>query len=691
MGALLGGAILGLTGVRAGAAQEISDYQAAGCGSCHGAALEGGVSPPLSGEQFRAKWSAPGGEALLQYIRTQMPPAAPRSLPDETYRRITSFILAQNGLPPMAAAPQQRPTPPAAAAQPAPGRGAQNAAAVARWTDQAARDGIAQRRQKLDRLTPVTTAVLAKPKDQDWLHFRRNYESQGYSPLKAINRANAGQLGLAWSLSLEPGTNQITPLVHDGVMFLHSNSAVYALDAATGDVLWISRLPERRPGGLVTNPRGMAIYGSSVIVGTPDNHILSLDARSGAVNWNKEIQGVGGRSLSAAPMVVRGKVIQGVSGCAGGVNPGGCFIVALDATTGAEAWRLNTIERPGGATDSWGGVPLEQRYGGSVWATGSYDPQLNLVYFGVAQTYRIGPMMAPVRGPNTTTDGLYTNSTLAIDPDTGKLVWHYQHVQREIWDLDWSFERQLTDLRVGGVNRRVVMTMGKIGILDVLDARTGKYISSADMGLQTLVSSIDPETGAKHIDARFYPPAGQEIEHCPWAGGGRNFPATAYDPGLGMLYVPATEACQTFSWTAATGANRWTPIPLPGTDGKLGRVQAIDIASGKTVWTQRRRAPPSSAVLSTAGGLIFEGDRDRWFRASDSRTGRVLWQTRLSAAPNAFPVSYEAGGEQFVSVTSGGGGAIDVGMRTMTPEINATAAQGNTLWVFKRQTNRPAR
>lgn len=670
------------------AAAGAAAYRTAGCAACHGPTLGGGFASALSGDGFRAKWGADGGEALVGYISTQMPPARPGGLPPRTYRDIAAFLLGENGLPSRIAGAPVR-TAPQGEGRAAPPPPRQELAgpprAASAFEDGVAARARAARAERLGRLDPVTQEMLAEPGPGDWLHFRRSYDSQGYSPLSAINRANVGSLEVAWSLSLEPGTNQIAPVVHDGVMFLHSNGVTYALDAADGEVLWthVRRVPAPK-AGRASQPRGLALTGTAVIVPTVDNHLLSLDVRTGNVNWDHAIGDADGLLLAAAPLVVKGKVIQGVSGCDGSSHPGGCFIVAVDAATGQEAWRFHTLQRPGSRSDSWAGSPLEARYGGSVWATGSYDPALDLVYFGAAQTYRIDHLMGPVKPPQTQ-DALYTNSTLALDPDTGRLAWHFQHIRREIWDIDWAFERQLADLNVGGRTRRVVMTMGKLGILDVLDARTGAYITSYDVGLQSLVTAIHPRTGEKTVPAKFYPPAGETVEICPYAGGVRNWPATSFDPRTGRLYVPALEACETFSW----GPNRpWSASfsmrPRPDADGKYGRLEAIAVGEGKADWRVRRRAPPSSAVLATAGGLVFEGDRDRWFRASDSATGEVLWQKRLDSAPNAFPITYEAGGEQQVAVVTGGGGPLDAALRGLTPEI-ATPGPGITLWVFKRR------
>ncbi|RYD90166.1 MAG: hypothetical protein EOP61_30140, partial [Sphingomonadales bacterium] len=376
--------------------------------------------------------------------------------------------------------------------------------------------------------------------------------SHGYSPLKQIDRANVGTLGLAWSLSLASGTNAIAPIVHDGVMFINSNGTVQALDARNGESIWKFVRPATTTRVPNSQTRGMALYGDALFVPTIDNHVIALDARTGRVRWDHVIGKPAEQlQLTAAPLVVRGKVIQGVAGCQGGEYGGGCYIVALDAATGEEAWRFRTIARPGEpGGDSWNGAPWNKRYGGSVWVTGSYDADLNLVYFGVGQTYSISTLLDPQGRKGTSTDALFTNTTLAINPDSGKLVWHYQHAPGDVWDLDWSFERTLATL--GG--RRIVVTGGKLGIFDALDAKTGDYLWSRDLGLQNLVTAIDPKSGRKRYDPALTPVVGTPKLVCPSTIGNRNWMSTAYDPGTHLLYVPVTPTCMDYSRMAQAGS-----------------------------------------------------------------------------------------------------------------------------------------
>ena len=245
------------------------------------------------------------------------------------------------------------------------------------------------------------------------------------------------------------------------------------------------------------------------------------------------------------------------------------FIAGLDIAHLAprEVWRFHTIARPGEpGGDSWNGLPLEKRSGASVWDQGTYDPGLNLVYYGVGQTYDTGPLLKASGAPGTTQDSLYTDSTLALDPNTGKLVWHYQHLRNDQWDLDWVFERQLVTLKVEGRDRRVVMTIGKMGLLDALDAKTGAYLFSIDAGAQNVIAAVDPKTGAKTIDPQRVPDPTKSTLICPSVSGARSWPATSFSPSAGLLFVPVTQVVQHL---------------------RSDRVQAAELRRGP----HRRRAP----------------------------------------------------------------------------------------------------
>ncbi len=551
---------------------------------------------------------------------------------------------------------------------------------------------LTARAARTARLTPVTAAMLRAPPAGDWLMWRRAYDGLGFSALAQINKTNVAKLGVAWSWSLPASPNEITPVVHDGVIFISSANRVQAMDGATGELLWqyIRSLPPGAGSAAATVVRNIAIYMNEILVPTTDRHMVALDAKTGQVVWDHEIVPASSPTprLSGGPIVVNGKVIQGVSSC--NTFKGGCFIVALDALTGQEVWRFNTLAQPGEpGGDSWNGAPADQRFGGAVWTSGSYDPDLNLLYYGVGQTYDTATLLQQKQADNGSADALYTDSTVALNPDTGKLVWHYQHFNRDVWDYDWAFERSLIELKVGKAVRKLSVTAGKIAIFDAVDRATGEYLFSKDLGLQTLVTAIDPKTGRKSINPLLAPEADKTKTICPHAGGARSWLATSYNPRTHLLYVPLVESCMDFTWnprtaaaTAAGGSDiHWVLKPRPDSDGRFGRLEAINLQTGKVAWTERRRAPEVASTLATAGGLVFDGSRDRVFRASDDLTGKTLWRMRLSAAPSATPVTYSIGGQQYVAVVAGGGGAHEETWPTLTPEIDSPA--GTTLWVFK--------
>ncbi|MEQ1886280.1 MAG: PQQ-binding-like beta-propeller repeat protein [Bryobacteraceae bacterium] len=537
----------------------------------------------------------------------------------------------------------------------------------------------------LDKFTPVTDAALASPAPGDWLTWRRSHDDQGFSPLKQIDKSNVSSLRLAWSWALSNGPNESTPLVHDGVMFVHGfGDRVQAMDGATGNLLWDYKreLPKETPASV---KRAIAIYGDRIYVATSDVHIVALDAKTGAVAWDTEVADYkAGLRMTGGPLVAKGKVMIGT----GGRSPGGNYIVALDAATGKEAWRFNTIAKPGEpGGDSWNGLPLEKRNGASVWVPGSYDAKRNLAFFGPAQTYDTGPLLRPVNQPGITNDGLYTDSTVAINPDTGKLVWHFQHQPNDQWDLDYAFARVVVDLNINGQTKSAVVTGGKQAIFDVLEADSGKYLFSMDLGLQNSILSIDPVTGAKKVDQKTVPGSGETVTVCPHAGGAKNWIPESFNPETKMLFIPLVESCMDLS-PVATGASlssgvRWSVRPRLDSDGKYGRIEAINLQTRKVAWVQRQRAPQTSGVLATGGGLVFAGALDRFFRAYDAADGKMLWQARLSDVPSSAPISYTANGKQYIAVVVGAGGAQSNTYPLLVPEIQNSPERNSSLWVFE--------
>jgi len=503
--------------------------------------------------------------------------------------------------------------------------------------------------------SPVTDEVLQNPPDSDWLTWRRTYNNLGFSNLDQINRETVSNLQLAWHQPVTPGNNMPTPLVHDGIMFLYSaGDVVLALDATNGEMLW----RYSHNGDAVTSHKfGIALHENKVLVPTSDLHMVALNAQSGEVIWDHAIE-IGdntGYQLRSAPTVAGGQVIQGM---AASFVPGGGFIIAIDLETGRETWRFNTLARPGEpGGNTWNDIPLEERQGGSVWNTGAYDSQLDLLFYGVSPTYNTGPLLYPLGIDGVSNDALYTNATLALRPDTGELVWYYQHVANDQFDLDWIFERSIVELEIDGEMKKVIVTAGKPGLFDALDAATGQYLFSVDPGLQNLFSAINPVTGEKIANPNVFPDAEEIRTVCPFYQGGRNWHASSVNNETGILFVPMFEVCMDTlldgTGTLLSSGLGTETVPVPGTDGNYGRLQAIDLKNRKLAWQYRQEVVPASASLATAGDLVFLGYLDHGFKAFDQQTGDVLWETQLDAIPAAFPITYSVNGKQYIAMVAG--------------------------------------
>ena len=545
-------------------------------------------------------------------------------------------------------------------------------------------------------VSTVTDEMLRNPPDGDWLMWRRTYNGWGYSPLEQINKENVKDLRLAWAWGMTPGgRTQETPLVHDGIIYIqNSTHLIQALNAATGDLIWEYQydLPEDvSPNG----ERSKAIYGDTLIIATRDAHLIALDTKTGKLVWDQQVANSNqGFSFTSGPIVANGVIVQGTTGCSG-AQPGGCFFTGHDVETGAELWRVHTIARgdtPEG--NSWNGVPLESRHGGSAWISGSYDPDQNLIFAGVGQPY---PWIAEISGllpkssdPNVTNDALYTDSTLAIDPNSGELKWYHQYLANDSLDLDYVYERLLIDLPVDGQDRKMVVTSGKIGIVEALDRTTGEWLWAKETVPQNVVLSIDQETGEKTINPEVIPHIGQTTFNCPADPGGRAWQATAYSPRTQALYMPTVEFCSNTTpqpldpGEIYTGGGRATfaRVPVPDGDGNIGQVRAIDMTDQSDMWMYRQHPPITSSTLPTGGGLVFVGSLDRKFMAFDDETGEMLWSSgKLSNSLESFPITYEADGKQYVAITANFASGLGR-LASLTPEVKLPQDNPATLYVF---------
>ena len=563
--------------------------------------------------------------------------------------------------------------------------------------------GLAGFAQGPDRIRPVTDAELENPSPDEWLMWRRTLDGWGYSPLDQVNRDNVADLQMVWSRALQPGRQQGTPLVRDGVLFMpNPRDIIQAIDAVTGDLIWEHRrdrpddLGDYMIGTLIDTNRNIAIHGELIIDTSMDDHIFALNAETGAEVWDTEILDyrVNPANQTSGPIVAGGKVFSGRS-CDPRGGPNACVITAHDAATGEELWRRRLIPAPGEPGDeTWGDVPFEQRTHVGSWMAPSYDPELNLVYVGTSVT---SPAPKYMLG-GTDKKHLYHNSTLALHGDTGEIVWYYQHLN-DHWDLDHPFERLLVDTAVRpdpsavswinpriqpGEERRVVTGIpGKTGIVYTLDRETGEFLWATPTIVQNVVAGIDGATGAVSENAELvFTSQGQTVLACPHASGGKDWEAGAYSPLTNTMYMPLRNVCSQMRAMAEPDeldearrlyAIAWRPQIAPGTD-QVGSVQAISAETGRVVWNYQQRAA-TMALAATGGGLIFGGDVNGRFRAFDHETGEILWEVNLGSPVSGFPITYAVAGRQYVAVSTGYGRFLE-----LTPELRPSA--GNNLFVF---------
>lgn len=514
---------------------------------------------------------------------------------------------------------------------------------------------------------------------RNWLIYSGDYFSDRFSRLTQITPANAKNLELKWMYQAAvAGGWQTSPLVVDGVMYLTQRlNDVVALDAKTGRVFWMYRynLPPTQVVCCGANNRGLAILGNTLFMGTLDAHLIALDTRSGKPVWNVEVaDGKAGYSLTLAPLIVKDKVIVGVGGGEYGIRG---FVAAYDARSGREVWRFYTIPGPGEAGfDSWKSCPEKaesfcdpdawKHGGGSVWVTGSYDPSLNLTYWGVGNA---GPDWNAEQRPG---DNLYTDSVVALDADTGRLRWHYQFTPHDRYDYDSVQVPILADITWRGAPLKAMLWANRNGNFYVLDRETGKFLVGRPFVKVNWMSTFD-ERGRPTQTPQ---PPGMPT----WPGnqGGTNWYSPSFSPHTGLFYVSAWENYATiFGGTAVQyqegrsfggGVNRsYGPVPgAPATPSMRrgpinnwteaaasGAVLAIDPGTGETRWRYPMTDVTASGILTTASDVLFTGSREGYFHALDARTGTLIWKANLGAEEANGPVTYEVDGKQYVATVAG--------------------------------------
>ena len=560
--------------------------------------------------------------------------------------------------------------------------------------------------------TPVTDAMLQDPSPDDWLMWRRTLNTWGYSPLAEVKRDNVDQLKMVWVRGLSRGTDEITPLAYDGVLYVpQAYDVIQAIDAVSGDLIWEYRrdLPEelaRLIGPHGRNNRNITIYENLIIDTSGDSYAFALDAQTGDLVWETQILDyqVNTASQSAGPIIADGRVISGRS-CIPKGGPEACVVVAHDARTGEELWRRSMMPAPGEPGDeTWGGVPYELRLHVGSWMPASYDPELQLIILGTSVT---SPAPKFYLG-GVDNKHLYHNSTLALEVDTGEIRWYYQHLN-DHWDMDHPFERLLVDtavtpdpdsvswinpkLKTGEVRKVVTGIPGKTGVVYTLDRETGEFLWATPTIFQNVIQDIDGATGEVTENPEVIFRENEQIAFvCPTWIGGKDWETGTYSPLTNTMYFPLRNSCADMMATADFETSRDTELEreimrgglrsyslaakhrlAPGTDN-LGTVRAINAETGRTEWLHEQRAGTTS-LMATGGGLVFGGDANGRFRAFDHETGEVLWEINLGAPVVGFPISFAVSGKQYVAVNTGPWlGSIG------TPDIKPSG--GTNLFVF---------
>jgi alcohol dehydrogenase (cytochrome c) len=528
----------------------------------------------------------------------------------------------------------------------------------------------------------VTDQRLADAgKDDGWLMYRRTWDSQGYAPFDQITTANVADLKPVFTY--DTGLNQgheAAPIVNGHFMYVTTPlDHLIAMDATTGKVLWkyTYALP---PAALKTVccdvvNRGVALYGDKVYMATLDNHVIAFDATTGKIAWNKTLEGPGvGYAMTSAPLAIEGGKI--ITGIAGGEYGGRCFITALDAETGKQLWKFYTVpspDQPGGNTWKPG---MYKTGGGSTWLTGSYDPETKTVFWGVGNP---GPWLADLRPGN----NLYTDSVVALDPETGSLKWHYQYTPHDTWDYDSTSEQILADIPYNGTTVKALIHADRNGNVYALDRSDGKFLWAKPFVKATSVTSF--KDGVPQTNPAARPHLGTSIFTCPSFLGGTNWYPPSYNPDSHMLYLPSNQWCMTMK---GVGTDYKAGLPYLGesfkvvaqpASGGFGEFQAIDMSDGDQAWSYKTQLPWNGPALATAGGVVFSGAIDQRFMAFDQKSGKVLWSYKTSSGVVGVPTTYKVDGKQYVAVFAGYGGATPIwAPATKTGSIPT----GGRLYVF---------
>ncbi|MDG1461563.1 MAG: PQQ-binding-like beta-propeller repeat protein, partial [Luminiphilus sp.] len=562
------------------------------CGSCHSSSLRGSAhGAALAGKPFLDKWREQDAQALLNLSMTSMPPGESHTLSQEEHVSLVQYIIEHN-------------TPSlkdsyllaSASALQADKDDAESAAVEFSGADAVmdmARNAGQFKPRTVKDFLPVTTADINSPPDADWLNWRRTPDGHGHSPLQSINRSNVQRLGLSWSIAMHRGSNQGTPLVRNGIMFLtHPNNKIQAINAASGDLIWEYQYNFPKGSRLLGGPtRNIAIFEDRLFLATYDAAVVAIDARTGQQLWRSQKADYREAfTHSAGPIIADGIVVSGINGCEL-FTTDGCFITGHDPATGEELWRTSTLALPGSPEfESWGNIAADRRGGGDMWIAGSYDAELKRVILGTSQPK---PWAAVSRGMSTGDAALYTNSTLAVDPKTGEIAWYFQHIPGETIDMEVGFERILATS--DGVP--VVMTVGKDGILWKLNRQTGEYIDLMETMKQNIFT-VNREAGVlTYREDIVAADIGDTFTACPGIYGGHNWQSATFDETAQLLFLPVHQLCSDMTPRAVDlgpggggyGADVAT-YPMPGKEDAVGKLIAVDVVNMEPVWEVEQAA-----------------------------------------------------------------------------------------------------
>jgi len=556
----------------------------------------------------------------------------------------------------------------------------------------------------LKEFVPVTGAVLRKPDPNDWLMMRGNYEGYGFSTLDQINKTNVKGLQLVWSRTMEAGINEATPIVYKGVMFLgNPNDVIQAIDAASGDLLWQYRRTLPSQEAMHNNfwgqrKRSVFLWEDKLYTITRDNFLMALDAKTGKELWEVNRGGDLYITNTTGPIVVDGVVIAGAS-CQEAAQ--GCYVTGNDAVTGKELWRNTLIPKPGEPGDeTWGGMPFDQRWMTGVWGPITYDPELNLAYYGSSG---VGPSSDTQRGVKGVATLAGTNTRFAIEPKTGKIVWKHQVFVQDNADQECTYEmlpittRVAPDPKAKGMmaigrkaataSRRTLTGVPcKTSIMWSFDAAKGDFLWAKSTVFQNLVKDIDSKGKVTPNPEMFMTDYKKTYHQCPTHAGGRDWPFSAYSPQNNVLYVQLQNLCADYKVRVDNipskpkdQYNTIGPQVLADGSTNIGRLDAISVETGQTLWSWETPGSNYSPVLATAGGILFNGSMDRYLRAFDQKDGTVLWQTRLGSQVFGATVTYKVGGRQYIAVAAGGG--FNNGPIQVRPDLDQPSG-GNMVYVF---------